>query len=1008
MNRSIKRIAVVLVMLCTVICIILASALYKSPTVSAEVSDTGLKTQYLCGQTIEISRGKITVAGESYDATGRYVILPDGRAVEASNITLDQAGQYQVVYFTNLGNQYVEARTSFMVKSNLYSVSSASSACVYGKPDNYENEGVIVKLKDGDTFNYNQVIDLNDIEKAQAILSFYAIPENFGVADCKDVIIRLTDAYDETNFIELKISNNSHMGSWADVAVYCKGAANGQIFTGINRDVYRQDWCGQISYFTLTGKLSHVIHTTLDENTFNFYMDYEKRQLWTDATIESDGLIIDLDDINAFNKLWNGFSTGECFLSVRGESYQALSLNIVLTDIVGNKIYDNELDVNNNIYIDVNLGEYNEENLPEAKLGMPYKLYDFTTISTYQTNLKNSVNVYYNYGSNNVVNVQIKDGYFIPNKVGCYTIKYSAKDNYGNVEEKMLDIYADNANPLTFSCEQKMTSCSVMESCTIIENVSFADFSGNVTIEGVASIDGIVTYALDEKYAFVPEYEGEYKINIKCSDYIQTVEKDFVLMVNKSDVSIIKGDAIIPNNLIKGATYILQNISSYNYSNGKPIEIDTEIYVKEDNLPEQKLQDNLYKVNAEEKVIITYKTADGKDCKSYERKIVDVGYADGSIDVRKYFMPSSEDVTLDYKDNYLSFNFNEDSYVDFVNLVMTKESRFIVKTSKSGCNFDTVNVFLEDCFNGKTVKFTYYSLGGKIYFKINDNQEERILSGNFKETNGFEILLEYDNQTKKATADKLNFVEVKKYLDGSEFNGFTQDKAYLRIEVENVTAPSYIYINNINGHVLVENNNNKDEVEPQFSVKTLTAQRTPGEKFVLDGALFYDVLDPYTECKLEIYTMGADLMKNYYVNEEGIIFNGQQDSSLDYNLCFKEIGEYIVKYVVKDGSVNKNDINYTYVISVIDNIAPEIMILSPNTTAKVNKTYSVAGYRLSDNVSAAEDLEIHIYALRPDGEMLEVENGQIKLTQKGMYKIFYFVFDEMKNQTIVSYVVNVN
>ena len=174
---------------------------------------------YSIGQTIKIPDGTIVVGEKQYPAT-KVVYKPSGGSFIADSIVLNESGQYVVEYRVEVDGRLYKKTYSFAAEDSLYSVTSNRSQAVYGTDldwmmQNYTQEdytgisGINVSLANGDEFTYNQVIDLSDNDENTTLLSIMAIPSRGSkFADCNHIYFRLTDAYDEDNYVDIKIRVN--------------------------------------------------------------------------------------------------------------------------------------------------------------------------------------------------------------------------------------------------------------------------------------------------------------------------------------------------------------------------------------------------------------------------------------------------------------------------------------------------------------------------------------------------------------------------------------------------------------------------------------------------------------------------------------------------------------------------------------------------------------------------------------------------------------------------------
>ena len=189
-----------------VLAIVCGILFFESPTkdvAQAESIECALKTKYVYGESIEISTAKIIYEGEELEASCKYVCLPDNRATNKTSLVLNQVGKYEVCYVAEKDGLEIVEQFTFDVIGELFSVSNSNSSVSYGThPYTPNKEGLMVTLAKGDVFTYNRAIDVTNITEFEDIFKFYVTPNNIGVCDATQIRIRLTDAYDENNYVE--------------------------------------------------------------------------------------------------------------------------------------------------------------------------------------------------------------------------------------------------------------------------------------------------------------------------------------------------------------------------------------------------------------------------------------------------------------------------------------------------------------------------------------------------------------------------------------------------------------------------------------------------------------------------------------------------------------------------------------------------------------------------------------------------------------------------------------
>ena len=265
---------------------------------------------YSIGQMIEIPDGTIVVDSKQYPAT-KVIYKPSGDAYTADSVILNESGKYVVEYRVEVNGKLYKQTYSFVAENTLYSVTSNRSQAAYGADlewmmQNYIQEdytgisGINISLANGDEFTYNQAIDLSDNDENSTLLSVMAVPSRGSKwADCNHIYFRLTDAYDENNYVDIKILVNY---SGFDV--------------GVNPLNYSDRWCnyyltesvgenGEAVYLKTLGTLTDAEGNTVETKTDGYPTNaYNGQQLYITCK-NQDGSIITDESGNAVRLAWS-------------------------------------------------------------------------------------------------------------------------------------------------------------------------------------------------------------------------------------------------------------------------------------------------------------------------------------------------------------------------------------------------------------------------------------------------------------------------------------------------------------------------------------------------------------------------------------------------------------------------------------------------------------------------------------------------------------------------------
>ena len=186
-----------------------------------EIKDIAI--DYNVGDTLGIPSGKVVVGDKEYKLN-HTITYPDGRKSNASKITLDEQGAYTIDYYVTVdGVDYTTSKkvNAIFSLNNLFSnVSGANfkyneKSTNYGDGKDWNYNGVRISFKDKGVseFKYNGIVNLNDVaqiankevfSESESFLDFIVTPDEKGVLEISDIDIRLTDIYDEANYLDIK------------------------------------------------------------------------------------------------------------------------------------------------------------------------------------------------------------------------------------------------------------------------------------------------------------------------------------------------------------------------------------------------------------------------------------------------------------------------------------------------------------------------------------------------------------------------------------------------------------------------------------------------------------------------------------------------------------------------------------------------------------------------------------------------------------------------------------
>lgn len=1053
-----KRIITAISGVLAVACISVGVGLSTVKSAKAEIQNPNhYKDSYYKGDEITLTGKKVTYNGKQYDASV-FVVAPDGKGYNGESCDLSQVGTYTVEYRFVVDGKVLVTRETFTVLQNLYEVSSNRSSVAYttytdtadaqsytyvsgsewSKPaQTHTSEGLLVDLASGDEFTYNRIIDLKDNTQYDKLLGLFVIPQEKGTADLYKIDVTFTDVYDESNYVTVTFKtgekNNENLTSGKHYYEYCSYmSANSaqQLTTGIDRNdkgtfeyegnLYYK-WVSHAQYGYMfrtsfygsnadprwdveqaTGKVmgSYLEFYPIGAREMEIYFDYESRQIHgAKSTPNPTTLVCDLDDSAFFNDLWKGFTTGEVKMSIRGGNYVSASAQFMITSIDGHDVSSKTLTDDTAPSLTLDMQGYESNALPVAKTSLPYKIFSAQAVDDYDGAREVVANVYYNYNSNNQINVEIKDGTFVPEYAGRYAVVYTTSDLSGNVAQKTLWVTAESSLALQVDVDE------VTETATVGKEVRIPLYTvrgetGNANCSVVAKHKTQdVEYAV-KNGAFVPMYAGEYELVYECSDYVESVTKIVNLTVETTDEPTIIDGIELPKYLLKNCIYRLPEVKGYIFKDGMPIEKQPSISVVEDG-KSRVLPNNYFAPQADGEVTIRYTVTNGDNSfsKDFVVDVVEVGYSE-RIAMEKYFLGNMQtEATSRYVQ--LTAAAEETAYFSTQLQVYEFQSKMQIDTEKNAYNALTVR--LQDTVKEDvSVAFRFIKTEKATHFSVNGDAFTYALGYDAFRSSVESVILNYYNATRRVTFDEATFITVDKDERGKPFDGFTGNVAYVSYTFEDVQGESGVRIYQINGQPF--NNGVVDKIEPQlFIVDRDSGLKTIGDKLYIAPSFAFDVLDPNTDLSFAVY----DPNGNICVSDDGVLLAASADTSRAYFVTAKKMGSYVVRYQVSDTKGNK--MTDSYALKVVDKEPPVIEVQAPVETAQVGDPVVLYQATVTDNVTETETITLRMYVYAPDGRMVDITGKtELTLTLRGLYKITYMAFDELQNVSFKTFTIKVS
>lgn len=971
------------------------------------LSYTGLKANYAYNETISLPTNvKISYDGESVEAV-RRVIYPSGASYYNTNVTLDEAGAYKVVYSAQIDGVGYSLEEKFVVyakNTDLFYNASDRGNLNLSSAGSYLDEserGVFVSATSGTVIQYANVIDLTNMKQGDTFIDLKIVPDALKDANFTVLKVRLTDIYDENNYIEIKCKDATLNN--AGGCMYIQAGANGQKLGGIaSGSTFTTEAATYCGYTTMTS------FRATSDSSLGLSMDYAERKIYcsTDWMLLVDNnpryCITDLDNTDYYAKAWNGFTTGECYLSLIPEGIVS-SANMVIKSVAG-------IDLSDDVVADMDAPEVEVvydgvAELPMGIVGVEYPLPTLKVNDIHETNVSIRVySIWYDWFNE----IMVENNKFVPDREGKYAIVYTAEDVYGNVTQKLeyIDVKSSTEiSPIELKLSPGYSMSGIIGMPISIASAEYKNGMGYTKLFITAENEKGELIELDD-LSFVPQTAGVWTITYHAYDYFgdeRAVEISYEVAIALNEEPVWDEMIVLPPLFIDGYTYQLPLPNAYDYRENvnNPTILTPKITVT-DGKGTYELTDGNYvpsvKAHGSE-IKIVYQWGNEGDSvrtETFNIKGVIVG-ENGSLDISKYFDTNNMSITLgEISSEFLATGKNASA--TFGRELIADGLSFWFNIDKEKNNFDAVNVYLKDSVDANNViKVTIQKRAegaNAVYLSINDG-ELRTGAGSFFGESLINLGISYSEYSKEIFDGSGAVVAIiENTLYGEKFNGFESGKVYLSFELVNVTGTSAITVKTINGQYICSTQ--EDTVRPgMVLLGDLGGTFDPNAEVEIPALLVGDVLSEIASVTVSV--VGPD---GKAVNAIDSTLLSKASAERNYFIKLTQVGTYKVQYMVTDTAGFRQMVEKS--ILVPDVKAPTVVINGKiPMSAKVGDKITIPKFTATDDFS--EEVTCYVIVMTPTSYATVTTANQIELTSAGKWLIRYFVYDSYYNCTIIDY-----
>lgn len=964
----------------------------KAEAAKADFPEDLIRKSYNLNETLTLPESlTATYKGTEYVFNDSALVYPDGKAYCKESYLLDSAGKYTVVYSLKTDGLLLSAEKSFSVKDKNFSVSSVYSSAGYGSLTQEfaaatgQENGIVVSLASGDVFNYNVPIDLSK-NRINDFITLYT-PQYPNAADVGNIVVRLTDCYDSSVYVDFVLWYETNQ------AVHARAGASGQESSGFNKNpavsvskkpVYVD---GEEYYMTFSRFGATMGHNAFVTAPAGFTWRYDVQEKEVSVTNRSGSFVkvTQLANPDIYEKnLFGGFTTGEVYLSVYAENYYESAARIEISRIDG--VFGEGL--NSYDYADEKSPVLNVAGIPDSETVYVAKGKTVSVFAAEAVDVSGAdvtVSVFYNYESDKRSSVYLKDGKFVAERPGTYTVLYTATDVFGNTAYKKVTVNCvefPDGKAIDFSVAKPDGLKAGYE--TVLPEYVAEGLNGEVTVDVFAKFGN--ERIKIENGSFIPMHVGVYEIEYVYYDSFDSYTYSYEIESRASDAVRFLDEIITPRYFIKNAEYSLIDLKAYVFNDTDGKAQNSEFYVKFDDGEFVKSNVNCFKVTGNESVTVKYVYGDCS-VESSPVTIVDARF-DSTFALSEYFQG---DFTAEEDSSRIRYTSNVsegNNVMRFVNALSFANFRFDFSVP-IGAYYKSLGIRLTDCYDENNVtEIEFYGVTGALGATVNGTAYKS--DGSFAD-NGIKSLY-YDNATKKLILPGGTAIPFE--------NPFTNDVFFLDVELRDIGGDAYVDIRMVNNQPFTTTY--FDIIAPEISIKDKSGKHDIGEKITLEPAVYTDVISPVLRGRLTVEVL--DPFDNFVVSDEGITLDGTTLASETYTITLSSYGNYRINYKTIDQGGNVT--NMPCVINVEDDVKPTVTINGKDTvTVKYLSVYKIDNYTVSDNLSAAENLEVTVIVVDKKQNSVVSIGNEFEAKYTGTYVAYVYCTDEAGNAEYASFTI---
>lgn len=946
-----------------------------------EWSKVELQNEYAFNATFALPQRTVQVGGEN-KACASYLIYPDGTGTSNINVKLNQSGKYELRYALVVnGTPYLKTET-FTVKNQTYYVKSDATTLRFGTNNYSQNEGLNVRLANGDTLTFGQAIDLSEYSKEKPLIELYVTADTVGEWDFSKLNLTFTDASDSDVYLKVRVQRSKMNPYYHQTHLQAAGVGQkltGRLKYGAVDKLCVEDDRGTLSYHSFKGESSSKADWSVDKYQIRLFYDVEETALYNETDI-----IADFDAEEYFSTLWNGFKSDKVYLSISADEYTGQSTaNFCIKSVFG-------IDLTQQTFEDTDAPVINVEKdvTYTAKVGGSYPVSKATAYDAVDGYRKVSVSAWYNYSSANPVRLDVIDGRFTTKRAGMYAIVYESMDKLGNLARYVQTVATGEVPALTINVTQETKNVTLGEWFACPAYTLNAD-NLDATVEIYAEHNG-------KKYpvtngGFIAEKAGAWSLVYVATDAVgQTATTRYDFTGVAATKPVFAQAPLLPPVYISGSAYTLPKVYANDYTSGELVKRLASIRVTDaNNTKTYNAGDTFTPTVTSNKDTVTLEFVCGDSVLVKEVPTVLVWEYDSRprLYMERYLfgedfttVKNKADITVEAKSANAGWM--------FANALVAEGFTSRIDAEPTADCFDGLKFVFRDSLDETSVlEFSILKFGQKS--KLCVDGKEIVMPIGFTQSSYSNVFSITYKNGQLSVGETTVQVATK----------FTSGKLYYGVSFIGATSGAKYKLLTINETVMCELLS--DRSGPKIAIYgELGGCYRLNETFIVPSAMAGDVFDPNVTLTVSVIDPNGSYVKDVNGAE---LKNVSTDK--DYEIVLGSYGAYTVTYAAAD-TFNKtpNPSGLSFSMHVEDCDAPTVKIQGKcPTEITLGNALRVPDFKVSDNVTASENLLISKSIILPNGRMIMLidEENAIMPTEKGTYEIRIYVTDEAGNSALI-------